>query len=106
MQGFIVGGLIGIVTGIITLFLIKTADSLDTKKANKILVFTGELASLPLFWFGGNFFATKVLSDLTQEPSFVANYIVGLFIVYILLIFYPILKWIKKMGERLGEEYG
>jgi hypothetical protein len=62
--GAAIGVLIGIITGLVALLLLKTAFAGSERDLSSILAVTSESLAIPAFWFAGPWLTGRVLSDL------------------------------------------
>jgi len=103
--GVALGLLIGVISGIVFLLLLKTAVGTVSKGAPAILTLTSELLAIPAFWFGGPWFTTKLLS-LVPLPDLINPYVVSLAVTFSLISLYPAGRWIIRLGEDFGKSGG
>jgi hypothetical protein len=85
----------------VVLRALSTASISDTKS---IVVLISELFSLIVFLVGANFFAKSVFfskggGDLSDIASL---YYLSLVAVLLLMMVYPLYRWIMKLGKELG----
>jgi len=69
---------------------------------------TGEILALPAFCFGGPWIAGEFLEKLlkkseTEVNEMVEAYIIFLVIVFVIMVIYPLFRWVIKFGEELGK---
>lgn len=101
--GIPLGILIGTISGAVALVLIRTANSIRASNLKPIVAVTAEILAIPTFWFGGSWVTTKFIS-VSSIPDILNAYIVTLAITFSIFIFYPITRWIIKIGHELGRE--
>ncbi|MEJ2366682.1 MAG: hypothetical protein P8017_18845 [Deltaproteobacteria bacterium] len=78
-----VGALVGAVSGIATLFLLRAGLSKNVSfKSISLLV--GETLALPAFWFGGSWLSKEALGEIHFAENF-SYYILSLSVVYLVL---------------------
>lgn len=100
MQGIPLGILIGLITGIVALFLFRTAWNTPSKRIGKIITLTGELLSIPTFWFGGPWLTTKMFESIKLE-ALLSSYLISL-----ACTFTPIALFILAiMMIKIGNEF-
>jgi hypothetical protein len=100
ITGTAIGLLIGLVTGIVFLLLLKTADQ-ASEQGMSVLKVTTEILAIPTFWFGGPWFTTGLLK-LVEMDKFINPYLVSLVAVFSLISLYPAARWIIQLGEHFG----
>lgn len=105
IAGIGIGLLIGLITGMVSLVLLKTANTASLNNPSSVIATTTELLSIPTFWFGGPW-VTSTMLKLVELESMLSPYIMSLSFTFTIIIIYPIAKWILKLGEELGKEIG
>lgn len=103
VPGIAIGILIGIVSALVTLVLLKPAASATTSQTNSVLLIGAELLAIPTFWFGGPWVTTTLLK-LVKLDDFLIPYTLALAVTYAILICYPTMKWIVRLGNVLGND--
>lgn len=112
VTGTSVGCLIGVITGIMTLLILRDAFPPRTKEISVIerifgrrqasgIRLAAKISALPVFWFGGPWLTAIVMSDLSwkelRDP-----YLVTLAVVYILIIVVPLVRLIARVSRMIG----
>lgn len=105
IAGVALGVLIGIVTGIVFLLLLRTANRLSGKPVPTIMTLTTELLAIPTFWFAGPW-VTSGLLELVPLGDLINPYIVSLAATFVVILIYPAFRWIVQLAEELGTETG
>jgi Na+-driven multidrug efflux pump len=101
--GLALGFLIGVITGIVFLLILKTADRLSEKGTASILTLTTELLAIPTFWFGGPWLATTgMLKGVGEQTGLLNSYLISLVAVFAIISLYPAARWIIQLGDQLG----
>ena len=100
--GIFIGVLIGVITSIVTLVLLRTALSASITNASAVVAITSELLAIPTFWFGGPWLTTTVL-ELVALQEMINSYIITLGITYVIILTYPMFRWVVQLGNNLGE---
>ena len=100
ITGTAVGLLIGAVTGVVFLLLLKTADR-ASEQGTSVLTVTTEILAIPTFWFGGPWLTTNLL-QLVKKDDFINPYLISLVAVFGLIALYPAARWIIQLGEHFG----
>jgi hypothetical protein len=105
VPGVALGILIGVTSGVVALVLLKTANTASVKDVSSIVALTSEILAIPTFWFGGPFVSTKLFGMLSLD-AIINPYIVSLAISFVLLVVYPIFRWVAQLGAELGRTGG
>jgi hypothetical protein len=98
--GTAIGLLIGAVTGVVFLLLLKTADRASEQGAS-VLKVTAEILAIPTFWFGGPWLTTTLLKGVPTD-QFLSPYVISLVAVFTIVAIYPAARWIIQLGEHFG----
>lgn len=103
--GISIGILVGVISGLITLVVLKTLANASISNVKSILTLFGELTGLVAFLITANFLAKSNLfpdgvSDIRD------SYLVSLTATIVLMMIYPVYRWIVKLGKELGESRG
>ena len=101
IPGIFIGFLIGILSGTVTLVLLRAVSHTSIVKTKSVIAITFEFLAIPTFWFGGPWITTRLLETVNLQ-EILNPYIVSLAIVYLIMIIYPIFRWIVKVGDELG----
>ena len=104
MIGYILGFLIGVITGTVFLLLLKTAVNPSERGGPLILILTAEILALPTFWFGGPWLTGKLLVVLVGASSeeLINSYAISLAITFMVMVSYPASRWIIHLGKTIG----
>lgn len=102
--GFFLGVLIGIISGIVALLLLKTADTASMKSLPSLLKLTAKLLAIPPFVFCGTWMVSSIPNLNWDRIS--DQYIRSLVITFVLIVSYPISRWIVRVGRELGQGAG
>lgn len=102
VEGLALGFLIGVITGIVFLLILKTADRLSEKGSSSILTLTTQLLAIPTFWFGGSWLAAGPLKELLNQSGLFDSYLLSLVAVFAIISLYPAARWIIQLGEQFG----
>jgi hypothetical protein len=100
--GTVVGVLIGVVTSIATLVTLKPFFGGKSQGSQMAAVCT-QLLGLPAFWFGGPWLTTRMLQSF-EFTEFVQPYIVSLALSYLLVIAFPLVRWVRWLGLTMGKD--
>ncbi len=100
--GIAIGILIGIVSGAVALVLLKTANTASIKNVSSLVAVTTEILAIPTFWFGGPWIATDLLK-LVELDKIINPYIVTLATTFVVIVIYPIGRWIIQLARELGQ---
>ena len=95
-----IGFIIGIISGIAALMLLKTLNS-PLKKDATTIALIGELLALAAFMVGGKW-ASETLFKIIDIPFEAPEYYRSLAITFALIIIYPVFRLIIKLGEDFG----
>lgn len=101
MFGYILGFLIGVITGTVFLLLLKTAVNPSERGGPLILILTAELLALPTFWFGGPWLTGELLGGALSE-ELINPYAISLAITFMVMVSYPASRWIIHLGKTIG----
>jgi hypothetical protein len=96
--GIPIGVLIGILTGMLSLVVFNVLLAATILNANALLSLVGYLSGIPTFWFGGPWLATE-LFKLVPLEEFIFPYVLSLMVSFILIVGYPFMRWIIKLGQ-------
>ena len=99
-EGIFIGSLIGIITGVVALLLVRTADKISKKEPSKIKLFIAEILTIPVVWFGGDWLSNVIfkLLDHNHVENFIWYYSLGICLTFITIISYPFFRLIVKIG--------
>lgn len=104
MIGIPIGVLIGLLSGVIFIFLVRTAwtSRNDGKAVGKVIL---ELIAIPTFWFGGSWAASAFLKEI-DVSAMLPYYATSLAVVFALIalpvLFNIILQIAREVGRRSG----
>jgi hypothetical protein len=101
--GIAIGILIGIISGTVALVLLRTANTASIRNVTSLVAITTELLAIPTFWFGGPWVATGWLK-LVRLEQIINSYILALSMTFVIVVAYPICRWILQLGRELGQE--
>lgn len=104
LAGLSVGIVIGAISGLIILAILRTLAKANTAKA--IVMLVGELTGLVAFIVGAHFLGSSVLFSEEELPLIRDSYLVSLAATIVIMMTYPIFRWIVRLGEELGESRG
>jgi len=107
------GMVIGLITGILALFLFRTTSKGLRPLAHgnagwgavviAFLSVMGELLGIVTFWFGGPWFATKLL-EIGNWDLVNGYYISSLALVFLAIVVYPVFRLIIRLGREIGRD--
>lgn len=100
--GIAIGILIGLVSGAVSLILLRTANTASIKNVSSLIAITTEILAIPTFWFGGPWVATGLLK-LVEIEKIINPYIVTLATTFVIIVIYPIGRWIIQLAKELGQ---
>ena len=100
--GIAIGILIGVTSGTVALVLLKSANSASINNVSSLVAITTEILAIPTFWFAGPLFATDILK-LVALDQIINSYIIALATTFLIVVVYPISKWIVQLARELGE---
>ena len=98
--GIPLGILVGIVTGVIFVSLVRLLLKGDTTQA--IFPVISRLFLLPAFWVGGNFLTGALLAGQIDEIR--SSYLTSLVVSFVLVVGYPVAVYDIREGSALGNE--
>ena len=104
MLGIPLGILIGVITGIAAVFVIRTAWS-SPKNAKPILKLLGELLAIPTFWFGGPWLTTTMMARL-ELGTILPAYLVALACTFVGITLLPLFRIVVQVGNEIGPRGG
>ncbi len=101
--GLIPGFLIGVISGIVFLLLLKTANRMS---GQGVLTFATQLLAIPTF--GGVESGSPPVGCLVlcSPKGILKPYLVALAFTFAGISAYPAFRWIVQIGEELGERQG
>lgn len=97
--GIALGILIGAVTGLVVVLILKTGT--HASKLSDIKLVIPEFLSIPTFWFGGPWLTTSLL-ELIELNDILDLYILSLTCTFVLVISFPAFRFIVNAGEEIG----
>jgi len=100
--GIAIGMLIGVLSGTVALVLLKTANTASIKSVSSLVAITTEILAIPTFWFGGPWVATGLLNLVALE-QIINSYILTLATTFLIVVVYPIGRWIIQLARDLGQ---
>lgn len=109
MIGLFLGILIGVVTGVVGVILIRTMVDARDKNLTSLLTIIGEFLAIPLFIVGGPWLTGELLEPMLEDPvekNFLASYLMALTIVFVGITIIPISKMIFRLATEIGESSG
>lgn len=96
--GGCLGALIGVITGSIFIFMLKSlSQAVVWGDGVKIVA---EMLSIPTFWFGGPWVATKSLAALSW-PLVLPWYIGLLLVLFLLIAMFPLARFVSLMSSKM-----
>jgi hypothetical protein len=104
MIGIPLGILIGLLSGVIFIFLVRTAwmSRDDGKALAKVIL---ELVAIPTFWFGGSWAASTFLREI-DVSSMLPYYATSLAVVFGLFAVPVLYKIIVQIAREVGQKSG
>ncbi len=100
--GIAIGILVGVISSTVALVLLKTANTASIKNASSLVAITTEILAIPTFWFGGPWVASTLL-EFVEIDKIINSYIVTLATTFVIMIIYPIGRWIIQLASELGQ---
>jgi hypothetical protein len=101
--GVLLGIVIGLLSGVVLLALLKTMAEASIKDASSLITVTTEALAIPTFMFGGLGAATKLLGGVGRLDGFLLSYLTVLTTVFVAIVIVPLCKWILRLGIELGQ---
>ncbi|MDO8545635.1 MAG: hypothetical protein Q7S40_34765 [Opitutaceae bacterium] len=104
MIGIPIGILIGLLSGVIFIFLVRTAwtSRNDRKAVGKVII---ELVAIPTFWFGGSWAASALLREI-DVSLMLPYYATSLAVVFGLIALPVLFKIILQIAREVGQQSG
>lgn len=100
--GISIGVVVGLISGIVVLALLRTLSKASINDANSIKTLTVQLLSVITVVAGASGAVITLYSD--QEARIITSfYFYSLGIVYLVLMSYPLFRWIYAVGREIGE---
>jgi hypothetical protein len=100
-----IGVLIGAITGLVVVLMIRTAWRTASNDIKGLLTLIGEFLVIPTFWFGGPWVSGKLLAS--SDPSgFLSAYLVALVITFTVIAVFPLVKIVINVGREIGKPNG
>lgn len=98
--GLALGLLIGIITGAIFVFMLKSLHRASSwGEGLKVVV---EMLAVPTFWFGGPWVATKALTSVTWADV-LPSYALVLAVVFTIVAALPVLRFIAQTADDIRD---
>lgn len=96
--GLPLGFLIGMITGAIFTFMLKSLYNTSTWVDGLKVI--GEMLAIPTFWFGGPWVAAQALRGIEWQEV-LPWYVLTLAVVFVILIAIPTIRFVARMAEKL-----
>jgi hypothetical protein len=106
IPGASIGVLVGFIAAIITLVILKTLDSASISNLKSMLTLFGELTGLVVFVIAASFLTGSGLGNGDWIKEIRDSYVTFLTLTFLLIMIYPIFKWIIKLARDVGESRG
>lgn len=97
--GIALGILIGVISGLVVLFLFKTG--MRALKPIDILLLVPEFLAIPTFWLGGPWLTTSLL-EIVDLNDILPSYILSLTFTFVLIIIIPLFRLVIVLGNEVG----
>lgn len=104
VAGIFLGILIGTLTSIVALLLLRSANAIAIKNISSLIKITSQILAIPTFWVGGGWLGKGILRDVIKDENMINSYIASLAIIFLSAMLYPMYKWIIKLAGELGQE--
>ena len=101
--GISLGALIGLVTGIVAVFLMRAALRIPRGDIGRLVTLAGELLAIPTFWFGGPWLATRLLRHL-DFALVLPWYLVTLALAFALIVALPLFRVVTGVASMPIDE--
>src|SRR5207302_916634 len=105
MIGVPIGVLIGAITGLVVVLMIRTAWHTTLNDIGGLLKITAEFLVVPTFWFGGPWLSGKLLAS-SAPSGFLSEYLVTLVITFTVIAAFPLVKIVINVGREIGKPNG
>jgi hypothetical protein len=104
MIGIPLGILIGLISGVIFIFLVRTAwtSRNDGRAVGKVIL---ELIAIPTFWFGGSWAASAFLREI-DVALMLPYYATSLAVVFGLIALPVLVRIILQIAREVGQQPG
>lgn len=101
MVGIPLGLLIGVLTGLVVLLLIRTAWRTSRISLKSLGALVGQFLSIPTFWLGGPWISGSFLKG-ENFTEILPYYAVSLACTFSLIAAYPLLRIVISLGRDIG----
>ena len=110
LVGVPLGVLIALITGLITLLVIRQINEVlkviratNQIPAKKIQIIMGLLFSIPMCWVGGHWASVAMLESI-DFSEMLPSYFTSLASAYMLIIIYPLVSLIIRVANDIGKQ--
>jgi hypothetical protein len=102
MIGIPLGLLIGLVSGLVVLLLIRTAWRISRINLKSLGTLLGHLLAIPTFWLSGPWISGRFLEG-QKLAEILPYYIVSLACTFSMIAAYPLLRIVVSLGREIGK---
>ena len=104
--GISIGLVVGIISGIIVLAIMRTLNTASIRDAKSVKTLTIQLISVITLIAGASFLVQSKIFHEDAIKSIAEYYFYSLAVTFLLIMLYPLYRWIYKLGKELGEIQG
>jgi hypothetical protein len=102
MLGLPLGILIGVISGIAVLLMLRTATRVIVD-LRALATLVAELLAVPTFWFGGPWVATAMLQGVRLD-EILSFYMASPAVTFVFISGWPLLRLIARIGREIANE--
>jgi hypothetical protein len=101
--GIGVGALIGVISSVNFLFMLRTLSKAASWSDGLKIV--GEVAAIPTFWFGGPWITTKIIPAATWQ-AMAPWYVSALTLVFLAIVVKPLILYTARIAQEISVSSG
>ena len=104
--GLSIGIIVGIISGVVVLAILRTLSNATISDAKSVKILATQLISIMVLIAGASFLVNSGIFPKEAITDIARSYFFSLCITLMILMFYPLYKWIYKLGNELGNPKG
>jgi len=100
LAGIITGIVVGLLVGIIIILLLRVGSEATINSVTATMTIVSGFVAIPVFWLGGSWLGTGVLSPSNPE-KFGPPYLISSLAVILLIVSVPLITFISQSAKKL-----
>jgi len=101
LAGVITGIVVGVLVGIIVILLLRVGAEATISSVTSAMTIVSGFVAIPVFWLGGSWLGTGLLSPSNPE-QFGPPYMISSLVVILLVAGFPLIIFIGQSARKLG----